>query len=1394
MEHFDNLTVENDDELEEVARRRSGIFLQLKPYCLELLELLQNPKKDSSAIHSLLQFLRTSPSYALQPFFDYTLFPLLLLLDAAVDSRGSKKDDPEDKANSKNLPHKVSDKVAEAVLQCLEELLKKCHLGSVDQMVVLMKKLTHVAMLSPHEASEEFREGVIKCFRSLLLSLPPCSDEDCSCRQSLGRPALLENADMQALTCGTSNYDSEREECLLAFLQSQTAAAAIGHWLSLLLKAADIEVARGHRGNAKLRVEAFVTLRVLVSKVGTADALAFFLPGVVSQFAKVLHVSKTMISGAAGSVDATDQAIRGLAEYLMVVLQDDANLSNLDIPLNVIAGFSSNKNESVHSILDELCHLPSITQGQRKIVAAESIGVAADLDSHGSDIKINRNNKFGKEIGSLHVDRTRDWIEKTSAHLDKLLSATFPHICVHPAKKMRRGLLAAIQGLLSNCSYTLKDSRLMLLECLCVLIVDDSEEVSAPAQEFIEYLFSSSGKHHVKRDITEIFSRLIEKLPKVVMGNEDSLALSHAKKLLAVIYYSGPHFVMEQLVSPVTAARFLDVLALCLSQNSLFAGDLHKLTLARPSSVGYLPSVAELKANSQFLTDYQTIMDFVPSDISKLRDIQGRRIQYPLETVENNYELPRMPPWFVSVGSQKLYQPLAGILRLVGLSLMADFKSEGHMSVVTDIPLDYLRKLISEVRVKEYNKESWQSWYNRTGSGQLLRQASTAVCILNEMIFGLSDQSVDSLTKMLQKSIVKREEIQEFDGSVADSQPCTVESSELTQSIWKLSQAKASRSHLIDCIGRILHEYLSSEVWDLPVDCKPTHIQPDSEVDEIPSHFFHDTAVLHQVIIDGIGTFAVCLGKDFSSSGFLHSSLYLLLESLICSNFHVRSASDAVLHILSSTSGHRTVGQLILANADYVIDSICRQLRHLDLNPHVPSVLASMLSYVGVAHKILPLLEEPMRSASQELEILGRHQHPELTIPFLKAVAEIAKASKHEASLLPAAAESYLMHVKSNIMKEVRQESRQGSPSHFDNHIDMSQMELESCASFDDDMTHVEQWESILLKLNDSRRYRRIVGSIAGSCLTAATPLMASAKQVSCLIAMDIIEDGITTLAKVEEAYQHEKETKETIEEVIRSYSLYQLHDTLDAAEEGTDENRLLPAMNKIWPFLVACIRNKIPVAVRRCTSVVSKVVQICGGDFFSRRFHTDGSHFWKFLSMSPFQKKPFSKEERIPLQLPYRSTPTSSEDSMAEVSSLKVQVAVLNMIADLSRNKRSASSLEAVLKKVSGLVVGIACSGVAGLLDASVNALQGLASIDPDLIWLLLADVYYSLKKKDLPSPHASSFPPISQILPPPLSPKGYLYVQYGGQSYGFDIDFHSVEAVFKKLHALVFSTQKYI
>lgn len=115
----------------------------------------------------------------------------------------------------------------------------------------------------------------------------------------------------------------------------------------------------------------------------------------------------------------------------------------------------------------------------------------------------------------------------------------------------------------------------------------------------------------------------------------------------------------------------MDVLAVCLSQNSLFAGSLDKLISTRRSSVGYLPSIAELKAGTNFASNYLTIMSATPFENSMGTDIQEKVVEYPPETVQKSFEIPRMPPWFVYVGSPKLYQALAGILRLVGLSLLA---------------------------------------------------------------------------------------------------------------------------------------------------------------------------------------------------------------------------------------------------------------------------------------------------------------------------------------------------------------------------------------------------------------------------------------------------------------------------------------------------------------------------------------------------------------------------------------------------------------------------------------------------------------------------------------------------------------------------------------------------
>ncbi|KAF3784919.1 hypothetical protein EJ110_NYTH29201 [Nymphaea thermarum] len=330
----------------------------------------------------------------------------------------------------------------------------------------------------------------------------------------------------------------------------------------------------------------------------------------------------------------------------------------------------------------------------------------------------------------------------------------------------------------------------------------------------------------------------------------------------------------------------------------------------------------------------------------------------------------------------------------------------------------------------------------------------------------------------------------------------------------------------------------------------------------------------------------------------------------------------------------------------------------------------------------------------------------------------------------------------------------------------------------------------MLFKLNELKKFRRTVGSVAGSCLAAAGPLLASVEDAARLIVLNIVEDGIAALEVVEKSYMHEKQAEEEIGQVVQLFSLHGLKDILDSSNEGVDENRLLPAMNKLWPYMVVCLKHGKPVAVKRCLRTVSIVVQVCGGDFFIRRFRSDGSFLWKLLTPKTADSRRSSKNEG-PILLPYRKSEfRSTDESTAEVSILKVQEAALHMISDIAQDKRSASALEGILKKVSGLVVGIACGGPDALQDAAVSALSSLSCIDPDLIWVLLADIVYS-SGRGVPSPPTSDFPEVSQLLPSPSSPKEYLCMQYCGEDSSFDIQLLKAENVFEKLNSEVFTFQ---
>lgn len=69
-----------------------------------------------------------------------------------------------------------------------------------------------------------------------------------------------------------------------------------------------------------------------------------------------------------------------------------------------------------------------------------------------------------------------------------------------------------------------------------------------------------------------------------------------------------------------------------------------------------------------------------------------------------------------------------------------------------------------------------------------------------------------------------------------------------------------------------------------------------------------------------------------------------------------------------------------MANADYLVDELCAQLRALDQHPAAPALFAAILRCSGAPPVLLPLLAEPARLAVRSLSITARYRASPMTL------------------------------------------------------------------------------------------------------------------------------------------------------------------------------------------------------------------------------------------------------------------------------------------------------------------------------------------------------------------------------------------------------------------------------
>jgi len=172
-------------------------------------------------------------------------------------------------------------------------------------------------------------------------------------------------------------------------------------------------------------------------------------------------------------------------------------------------------------------------------------------------------------------------------------------------------------------------------------------------------------------------------------------------------------------------------------------------------------------------------------------------------------------------------------------------ETAASLSLFVDILLDQFRRLSTELRDKDIYKDGLQRWYMKSEAGQTLRQASSAVCMLNELMYGLSGQSFGMFLQL-------------FNNRSAQMSRTVCQKNQLLacvkhngvtneREVWGFNEQKGTKDNILHCIGSILHEYVSPEVWDLPTE-KDTELRLIEL--NLPLHFYRDTTALHTVIVD----------------------------------------------------------------------------------------------------------------------------------------------------------------------------------------------------------------------------------------------------------------------------------------------------------------------------------------------------------------------------------------------------------------------------------------------------------------------------------------------------------------------------------------------------------------
>jgi len=968
---------------------------------------------------------------------DYVIFPLQVALDAIASTRSgdggsssgrgggdgptpiTEQPSPTSKTTATTTEAFLalkSDKAAEALLSVLLILLQqgtKCTSG--DQLSSLLHRLCGILAVPRELVSEEIRLGTLKIVTAALVNVP--------CDQAL--------------------QFSLREE---------SSAPLLGHLGSVLVKAAAAEVEAGSSGNTGsklIRVESLKALKLLIQAVNDADALSFFLPGLMTGLARSLLVAgggrgrgsdtRLQSPGPAASGAATVEALQGLTCLLQATLGNEtvADLLVIDEDAEAVstagvvgAGQASPDWDTLRgdAALEELYKISNkkakSTDEEKQVDNNDSMKTTTAASSKSSAVPLPASSPPPQpgEAPKLRVDRTEAWVRSSAARIEEMLGTILLPLASNFRSDAREALVHACAALSITCSLALSGCLPVLTDIILALAQDSWPAVATAARSWLNTdtapftsaaiidngiqvpCSPSSSSVPILATAERSLKTWIHDLP-AALRRGDEAGKAHALKITTCLEACPPHWIANHLLSHSTeVGRMIPVLAECFAVDAESAG---LLLVAAPEAAGTAFTTTTSSSSTS------------PSSSSSV-----------------SVSLPRMPLGLHYISTQKTYECVANLMRtLAAVAVTADTNKKGSTASGTalrsliDGCLQHIQRLVdTSSDSQEKGKKGKES---RPGAGikkNKMKKGNDSFPVDADSTYGSSTdtalgnpiswtvsaaQVVFVLTEIVfGASPAWQPKYMHLSAASDTAAPAAAASLPSSSSVSNSSLTK----ELEALIGLALPELVDTRIWSLPTattsnlsgnnDGHDKNYSAPSVAAALPSSSPGFTAkdrgsnaLLQRAILDCIGTSARALGLQFTSNGrLLRSVLLPVIQKSGDPCRIVTAAADTALQAVCTFCGYAKTAtgglrQLVADNADYIVDGLCRQLRQPEMYPLAPHLFAALLRQGGVAPALVPLLAEPARQALLGISIIARKRKPEHVLSFVLCLREIARGA-----------------------------------------------------------------------------------------------------------------------------------------------------------------------------------------------------------------------------------------------------------------------------------------------------------------------------------------------------------------------------------------------------------------